>query len=174
MTGSIVIRLISYYFLVVLSADKTIEYLPTDFMSPRAIILILIGMAVLYSYLAGKSNTARFQVTVNAKQLRAQKNDIKGYLTAFAMVAPIAMVILVYFQDAARSGVTVWLGNAIQSIYETPVIGWLFGFAGIIFLITSLLKAWMVSNLLVYRFTSLFRPKEERQEEKFDDYEEVE
>lgn len=171
--GSVLIRAISYYFLVVLSADKTLVFLPSPDFTWSSIVLLTIGTLILYSYLAGKVQKTGFKVVINAKQVEFGKQALLPLLGGLTIISAVAFVLLVYYPEVGRNRVTLWLVSAIDGIYRTPVIGWLFGFAGIIFVITTLVKGWITTNVLLAKFSGMLSRKKVKDDDGFDDYEEI-
>lgn len=173
--GTMVIRAISFYFLVVLAADESLRVLETHATTGWTIMIAGLGAAILYTYLAGKAQRGNFRVTINAQQLNVEESKLTPYLLGLAVASTLTFVLLIFFPDALRNGVTDWIGETILAIYNTPVIGWIFGFAGLIFAIITVFRGIAITQALFSKVGSLFGPKPPPpEEERFDDYEVIE
>lgn len=131
----------SMYFLAALTATLTI---PTQKVS-----YAIIGGLVLYSYLSGKLERQRITFQINNRFQQFGKTDnlkIEGMLLLLTM---IFYGFAIAYPQLAVNKATHWFYTSINSIYDTPVIGWIIAVIGVFFLISMIFRSIVTTNKLL-------------------------
>lgn len=146
-----------YYFLVTLSAIKTNEFM--QYLSGAIIVNLgvsFIGLFVLYCYLTEKISRDTFKISINKisvdlKYLNKMRHE--SFLLFGALLFFLACLL---FSSISVNIVTLWLYDVIGRIFDIPVIGWIIGFAGALFLIRILYRGINITGQFWKRLTLIF------------------
>lgn len=131
-------KILNNYFLISLSAIQTLQYtLKPENPAP---LMIILAIAVLYSYMAGRLERNRFVIQMNNMRVNTERVNM-------SWESLLILASLVYYSYAINqpqilnNSANKWFYDAVMAIYETPIIGWIFMFLGFFFLLINLIKS---------------------------------
>lgn len=152
-----VIKTVKTYFLVSIVAVYTIIYMRKP--EHNAGLIATVGLLTLYSYLVGRLQQQRMMVQINGRMGRLNNS---GTLPDLRVESALVIAGLVYFTTCLFNhtlpfnSANLWFYDTVQAIYATPVIGWIIGFFGIIFLLSTLFKAVLLTAMFFAYIQNLF------------------
>lgn len=154
-----ILRIVRYFLLVSVTANYISKFQGSDPGTNIGITNIVVGTIVMTLYLLGKLQNravlsqlarhpmfARFASSVDPK--------VERYLLLGSVAYFVACLIYPFMVDKPIFN---WFTDSIQSIYDTPVIGWIFSIIAFFFLINILLRAANVIGRLI-NGQSLMKP----------------
>lgn len=138
-----IFRIIKYFLLVSVTANFIVVYEMGQAGRQLDITHIIIGSAVLGLYLLGKfqNRSAMNQIAKNPMFSKFMP-QIDPKVELFLLLGSVAYFVVCLIQpQMVNNGLINWFTSAINSIYETPVIGWIFQIIAFFFLISILFRA---------------------------------
>lgn len=173
-----IIKCIKTYFLISLVAIFTISYMHVP--KHSAPLIATVGLLTLYSYLIGRLHQQRMIIQINNRMgnfARAQNVDMRAELLLIVAGLTYFTLCLKYNQ-LPMNQVNQWFLSAVHDIYNTPVIGWIIGFFGILFLLGTLLRAALATVMLLQQFQNFISgkrnnrgPNDNNNQDGYSDYE---
>jgi hypothetical protein len=92
-----------------------------------------------------------------------------------SILIPVSLfyfVICLVKPEISINPVTQWFSQSVDKLYETPVIGWIFAFIGILMLIGLLLRSLVFTSLLINRLAGRTQGgNRNKKDDDFTDYE---
>lgn len=149
---TLLIKGIKMYFLISLVAIFTNSYMYMPQQS--APLIATVGLLTLYSYLVGRLQQQRMILQVNNRMGNFTKAPAVDMRTELLLVVAglVYFTICLYNKELPVNKANMWFYRTVTDIYDTPVIGWIIGFFGILFLISILLRAVLATVMLLQRF----------------------
>lgn len=155
--GMRIVKLFGSYLLVSLTAILTLTAFGD---APGIIVLILYpltGAFVLFMGYASNLYEAQKEATINSDWQMIQRLEKDSNFETFLMFGAVAFYALVLFiPDIATSRLTEWLFSVINWVFNLPIIGWLIGIGGVIFLLSMILQGIFsfgaISSMIAGRF----------------------
>lgn len=146
------IKCIKTYFLVSLVAIFTISYMSVP--KHSAPLIATVGLLTLYSYMMGRLQQQRMIIQINNRMgnfAKAPNVDMRAELLLI-VAGLVYFTMCLYNHQLPVNKANLWFFGAVHDIYDTPVIGWVIGFFGILFLVATLLRAALATVMLIQRF----------------------
>ena len=165
------------YFLVSLVAKYTIEFMHNpNFSGP---LIATIGLLTLYSYLVGNLQRKQLIIQINNRMGNfanaAQQIDLRLEMVLVA-AGLIYFTLCLFNHQLPENKINLWFYTTINDVYDTPFIGWIIVFVGILFLIGTLLKAANATRIFIQNITGNNRndnnnSNNSKKDEGYSDYE---
>jgi hypothetical protein len=151
---------VKMYFLISIVAIFTIQYMQ----SPRhsAPLIATVGLLTLYSYMVGRLQQKRMMLQINNRFGNFSSGGAQADLrieSALIVIGLVYFTLCLYNHSLPQNKVNHWFYKSVNDIYDTPVIGWIIGFFGILFLLGTLLKAALVTVSLINNLQNTFSGK---------------
>ncbi|MBD3639342.1 MAG: hypothetical protein HUJ25_18440 [Crocinitomicaceae bacterium] len=139
---SYIFRIIKYFLLVSVTANFIVVY---EMGSPGRQVdtsNIIVGSIVLGLYLLGKfQNRALLNQFARNPMFAKFMPKIDPKVEVFLLFGSVAyFVACLLFPAMVNNNLINWFTNAINSIYETPIIGWIFSIIAFFFLISIIMR----------------------------------
>lgn len=144
------------YFLISIVAMFTIIYMRDPHHS--APLIATVGLLTLYSYLVGRLQQKKMVLQINNRFGNFSNSGINADLRIESMLIVTGLVyftVCLYDNSIPFNKVNGWFYTTIHDIYETPIIGWIIGFFGILFLLSTILKAILVTAMFINNFQAI-------------------
>ncbi|HYG52424.1 MAG TPA: hypothetical protein VD905_16045 [Flavobacteriales bacterium] len=144
-------KTVKMYFLISIVAIFTITYMRNPHYSGPFIATI--GLLTLYSYMVGRLQQKRMILQINNRFgnfSNAPQVDMR-FESMLIVASLVYFTLCLYKTDIPYTRANLWFYNTVNQIYDTPVIGWIIGFFGILFLLATLLKAALVTVVFINR-----------------------
>jgi hypothetical protein len=138
-----VLRIIKYFLLVSVTANYIVMYENSALGSAGVSMAhMIIGSAVLGLYLLGKlQNRAMMSQMANNPLLSRFISKVDPKMEKFLIIGSIIYFMVCLMNPyMVNNGLINWFTNAIISIYDTPVIGWIFSIIAFFFLISIIMR----------------------------------
>lgn len=137
-----IFRIIKYFLLVSVTANFISVYELGDPGQKVSTMHIVIGSIVLGLYLLGKfQNRAVMNQFASNPMFARLVPRIDPKVERFLLLGSIAyFVACLVYPQMVDNGVINWFTSTIMSIYETPIIGWIFQLIAFFFLISILMR----------------------------------
>lgn len=138
-----VLRIVKYFLLVSVTANYIVMYEDTALGSVGVSVAhIVIGSAVLGLYLLGKlQNRAMMSQMANNPLLARFISKVDPKMEKFLIIGSIIYFVVCLMNPyMVNNGLINWFTRAIVSIYDTPVIGWIFSIIAFFFLISIIMR----------------------------------
>ena len=144
------LRPLNHYLLVSVAVLYTLSIPDTDITlnNPVAWIYAIVGGSAIFFFLTGKIKKSEIEFTVNNQTIRLDRRRKARRDTFFALCALLFFAIALFLPATVDNQLTEWFLATIESIYATPVIGWIIGFFGILFSLRLIFKGISLSTLL--------------------------
>jgi hypothetical protein len=133
---------LNMYILVSLCAMKTVAYFSIP--GTPDVLLTIAGLLVLYVYLTGRMERQRFNIQFNAKSIQTEKLDMR-WESVIVVASLVFFSFAIRYPQLAENSMNLWFYTAIEDIYNTAVIGWIFGFIGFFFLLMMIFRSIFIS-----------------------------
>lgn len=130
-----------YYFLVSLTVVTASQFMQQSEQPNAYYFFPIVGGLVLYAYLMGKMEQRKFMVQLNSQLMNQRKPEDMKYEPIYIAVALALYTVAFYIPQLANNNFMLSLFASIQDIYNTPVIGWIFGLIGVFFLLNMIFRA---------------------------------
>lgn len=135
-------RIVKYFLLVSVTANFIVVYEMGVPGAPVDVMHMVIGSAVVGLYLLGKLQNRAMMNQISQNPMFAKfvpKIDPK--VERFLLIGSIVyFVACLWYPAMVDNGLTNWFTNAIISIYEAPIIGWIFSVIAFFFLISIIMR----------------------------------
>jgi len=139
----------------------------------EAFISALILLAYLIGKTEAKNNRVKFYANFgNMRQMQVTPFDRNKELLLIGFAIAV-YAYFVFFPDGSHNVITNWLVDSIVSISETPVFGWIFKIIGFFFLIMVIMRFVNGFFALLGLTSRQNNTPSQRNNDDFDDYEEV-
>lgn len=137
-----IFRIVKYFLLVSVTANFIVVYEMGVPGAPVDVMHMVIGSAVLGLYLLGKlQNRAMMNQISQNPMLSKFIPKIDPKVERFLLIGSILyFVACLWYPTMVDNGLTNWFTNAIISIYEAPIIGWIFSVIAFFFLISIIMR----------------------------------
>lgn len=148
------------YFLISIVAMFTIMYMKSPLQS--APLIATVGLLTLYSYMVGRLQQKKMVLQINNRFGNLSNSGINTDLRVESLLIVIGLIYFtacLYDNTIPFNKVNLWFFETVNEIYKTPVIGWIIGFFGILFLISTLLKAILFTAMFINNFQSIMSGK---------------
>jgi hypothetical protein len=137
----------------------------------------IISALILLAYLIGKTeaknNRVKFYANFgNMRQMPVTPFDRNKELLLIGFAIAV-YAYFVFFPDGSHNVITNWLVDSIVSISDTPVFGWIFKIIGFFFLIMVIMRCVNGFFALLGLSSRQNNTPSQRNNDDFDDYEEV-
>lgn len=148
--GVYFVKAFGFYLLVSLTALLTLGALTSrmlqgDFSTTSVILFPLIGAFILYMSFANSSYEAQKQA---AMEYDYEAVEMLRYDGLFMIGGLVLYIVALFIPTIARNLLTKWIFRVIDWAYSLPIIGWLIGLGGILFLISMIWHGILASGLL--------------------------
>lgn len=132
----LVVKAFGAYFLVSLTAMATMVALRDASGILQSVVYPLIGAFVLFMGFSGNAYEEQLEARMRDDYLWMDKINRNAWFNLIIMFGSIVLYICIFFiPTIADNSVNEWLYDAILWIYSLPVIGWLIGIGGVIFMV---------------------------------------
>lgn len=151
---------VKMYFLISLVAMFTIIFMKSPLHS--APLIATVGLLTLYSYMVGRLQQKKMVLQINNKFGNFSNAGVNADLRIESLLIVVGLVYFtacLYDNSIPFNKVNAWFFTTVNDIYDTPVIGWIIGFFGILFLIGTLLKAILFTAMFFNNFQSIMSGK---------------
>lgn len=183
------LKMIKYFLLVSLISKFSNSFSQGEPFSVELTYTIL-GGVIIFMYMVGKNEKKQTLLTIQ-KQFGQMFSNISNSYNAKLEWLIIALsmayfITSIFIPQILSNPITLWFEDAIKGIYTTPVIGWIFKFIGLIFLVQILFKGFNAIRILItgrkypnmqndasFMFSQFQQENKKEKEEGFDDYEDV-
>ncbi len=148
LTLDYVVKSIRYLLLSTLTYSTCYKYIADKSLNNQYVILIYLTSGIMLSlYLAGKLNKKQslFKLATNIttnlnfgrkKSFQKQLN-YEGHIAGISIVIYAACVGIPIFGDfIIENPINIWFLKTIDGIYNAPILKWIIGFAGTIFMLS--------------------------------------
>ena len=166
------IKAIRYLFISTITYSTAVQFLADQNDQPSVVLGVLIsGGMILTLYLAGKlnkkQNLFRFAASVSTNfkfgnpLQKTNELTYEKHLVGISIVVYAACVGLPetvgYFLN--YNPVNYWFLTTIDDIYQAPILKWIFGFAGIIFMLSMIQRGVVYTQLLFLKLSGKEPPQ---------------
>jgi hypothetical protein len=151
---------VKMYFLISILAMFTIIFMKSPMHS--APLIATVGLLTLYSYMVGRLQQKKMVLQINNRFGNFSNAGVNADLRIESLLIVIGLVYFtacLYDNSIPFNKVNAWFFKTVNEIYDTPVIGWIIGFFGILFLISTLLKAILFTAMFINNFQSIMSGK---------------
>lgn len=137
------LRIIKYFLLVSVTANYVAKFQGSDLDTSVGMTNLIVGTIVMALYLLGKLQNRAVLSQLGQHPLFSRfANLVDPKVERFLLLGSIAyFVACLMYPQMVDNKLVNWFTDSIQSIYDTPVIGWIFKVIAFFFLINILLKA---------------------------------
>lgn len=140
------IKIIHLYILASISAMQTSAFL-TD--GKPKIGIVIFGILTLFFYLTGRLERNRMTIRVNNRMFstNAKEPDLRiEMLLIFAGLFYYSLCIT--NENIVNNNLNIWFFTVVNDLYDTPLLKYIFGFFGILFLVNIIFRSFIFfSNL---------------------------
>lgn len=137
----VILKPAGYYFLVALTVVTAMNFMTASEQPESNYFFQIVGGLVLYSYLMGKMEQRKFMVQINNRLMNQRKPEDLKYEPIYVALALVLYTVAFYLPQIAINPFMNSLSLYIEDIYQTPVIGWIFGLIGVFFLLSMIFRA---------------------------------
>ena len=168
------IKAIRYLFISTLTYSTAVRFLEEEYDQPALIWgVFLSGGILLTLYLAGKlnkkQNLFKFAASVSTNfkfgnplqktnELSYEKHLVGVSIVVYAACVGLPETIGYFFDN---NPVNYWFLITINDIYQAPILKWIFGFAGIIFMLNMIQRGITYTQLLIMKISGKEPEKKE-------------
>jgi len=163
---SYILKTLQYYFIGSLTSLASLNFIEdNNITADSGPLYIVTGGLVLFLYLAGKMerNKMLFQfksiITKNFSTsiLKYEPHLIGGTMVLYAFSVGVPILV--------NNPINSWFLKSIHDFYNTPIIGWIIGFAGVFFLMTIVFRGINAVKKILLHINSLItgKPVEQKQ-----------
>jgi hypothetical protein len=131
-------KILNNYFLISLSAIQTLQY--TQKPGNPGMLMVMLAIAVLYSYMAGRLERNRFVIQMNNMRVNTERVNM-SWETLLISASLVYYSFAINQPEILNNSANKWFYDSVMAIYETPIIGWIFMFLGFFFLLINLIKS---------------------------------
>ncbi len=159
--GMYFVKLFGIYLMTSLMALLTLGALGETPSLLSMVVYPLVGAFVIFIGLASNQYEARKQAyqSNDYEMIRTIQKDA-GF-EVFALIGAVVFYIFVLFvPSVSANSLIVSLFSAIQWIYGIPIVGWLIGIGGVLFLLNTLYHGLFAFGAIVVGIVSVFKKKQ--------------
>lgn len=184
------LRIVRYFLLVSVTANYITRFESGDLSTNAGMTNLIVGALVMALYLLGKlQNRAVLSQLANNPLFARLASSVDPKIERFLLLGSVVwFVVCIIYPYLVDNSLVNWFNDSIISIYETPVIGWIFRIIAFFFLINILLRAANVIGRLLngqsltesnvktnFKYTHTEFGSQSRQEDSdgFTDYEDI-
>ncbi len=136
----LLVKAFGAYLLISLTALSTLHALQDVSSGWKLFIFPLIGAFVLFMGFSSNAYEQRKQAHISYDYSLITRIEKDAWFDLFLMIGSIVLYVSILFiPSIAINPMNVWLFKAIQWAYELPIIGWLIGIGGVIFMLGIIL-----------------------------------
>lgn len=147
------IKAIRYLLISTLTYSTCNDYIFNHSLSNQMVIMVyLSGGLILSLYLAGKlnkkQNIFKLATSVTANLKFGKKNLMQQQLTYESHIVGVSIVVFaacvgipIVGEIMSRNPLNIWFLNTIDGLYKAPILKWIIGLAGIIFMLSMFQRA---------------------------------
>lgn len=148
--GILILKSFGAYLLISLTALETMFALTDIDVGLKFLFFPIVGALVLFTGFASNAYEQRKQAaTSHDYNLINQINRNAWFDTVLMFGSVILFVLILFVPGIAVNFLTEWLFNLIWWVYELPVIGWMIGFGGVLFMINTLWYGFLMILVIV-------------------------
>jgi len=138
-----VLRIVKYFLLVSVTANFIAHVQETDVAANLGMTNFIVGTIVLALYLLGKlQNRAVMQALGNHPMFARFANSIDPKVEIYLLIGSVGyFVACLMYPQMVDNNLVNWFTDSIITIYDTPVIGWIFKIIAFFFLINIIMRA---------------------------------
>ena len=144
---------------------------------------LIITALILLTYFVGKlqnkqNKTKMFQMVTNGFPKKETKFDLKAEIVVIVMSITVFFG-FIFFPQYAKNPISEWFYESIINIEDTPVFGFIFKVIGFIFVLNMFIKmingfSQLISGKAFYERKNQYDQNNKKENNDFDDYEELE
>lgn len=133
-----IFKTLNIYFLVSLAAMLTVAT-TKDPQAPR-ILISIVGMTIVYSYLAGRMQRTRLMVRMNNMKMINEPFNVQ-WETALIFLSVIYFSFGITYPQLLDTSANKWFLTSIYDIYNTIIIGWIIAAIGVFLVVINLVRS---------------------------------
>ena len=173
------LKSVQYFFLVNVTFLFCVQKEDSSVLMPNE--LIFAGL-ILIIYFTGKLQNRQSRSTI----FKMTGNSMPAFSTMFNVKAEIIVITFsilfftafVFFPDYAQNPISLWFYNSILDIESTPIFGFMFKVIGFFVLTSILFKllngfSYLLSGAPLVKVNRQFQSRNKNDDNKFDDFEEI-
>lgn len=144
------LRIIKYFLLVSVTANYIFKYQTGDD-ATLSVTYMVVGVLVLVLYLMGKlQKRVMFSQFSRHPLLARFSTSIDPLVERYLLIGSVVyFIICLQLPAMVDNGVVNWFTNSIVSIYDAPIIGWIFSVIAFFFLVNIIFRgANVIGSLL--------------------------
>ncbi len=156
---SYILKTLQYYFIGSLTSLASKNFIENNIKAESGPLYIVTGGVVLFLYLAGKMerNKMLFKFkSVITKNFSTTILKYEPHLIGFTMVL---YALSIGVPNLVNNPINSWFLESIHNFYDTPIIGWIIGFAGVFFLMTIVFRGVNAVKKILLHINSLVTGK---------------
>lgn len=158
--GMKLLKIFGSYLLVSLTALFTLVAIGQDPSWLKLVGYPLIGVFILYMAYASNYYEARKEASSTQDySTMAQLNKDAGFEVILTLGVLLLYVITLFLPLIANNGLNEWVFHVVGWAYDLPVIGWIIGIGGIIFLLSTIYRGLFTFGLVIASISNLFKKK---------------
>ena len=171
-----ILKMIQYFILV----DVTFIFGSHNELNINQLIITAL---ILLTYFVGKlqnkqNKTKMFQMVTNGFPKKETKFDLKAEIVVIVMSITV-FIGFIFFPQYAKNPISEWFYESIINIEDTPVFGFIFKVIGFIFVLNMFIKmingfSQLISGKAFYERKNQYDQNNKKENNDFDDYEELE
>jgi hypothetical protein len=144
-----VIKIIHLYILASISAMQTLAFLQDDM--PKVAIVVF-GILTLFFYLTGRLERNRMTIRMNNRVFSGAVKEPDLRIEMLLIFSGIFYYSLgITNENIVHNNLNHWFFETVNDLYDTPLLKWIFGFFGILFLINIIFRSFVFFNNLLNR-----------------------
>lgn len=151
---------VKMYFLISIVAMFTIIFMRSPLHS--APLIATVGLLTLYSYMVGRLQQKKLVLQINNRFGNFSNSGVNADLRIESLLIVAGLIyftVCLYDNSIPFNKANAWFFQTVNDIYDTPVIGWIIGFFGILFLLSTILKAVLFTAMFFSNFQSIMSGK---------------
>ena len=157
---SYILKTLQYYFIGSLTSLASLNFITDNNITAESgPLYIVTGGVVLFLYLAGKMERNKMLFHFKSFITKNFSTTILKYephLIGFTMVL---YALSIGIPNLVNNPINSWFLKSIHDFYDTPIIGWIIGFAGIFFLMTIFFRGINAIKKILLHVNSLISGK---------------
>ncbi|MBX7093475.1 MAG: hypothetical protein K1X56_02055 [Flavobacteriales bacterium] len=135
---SYIFKTLNTYFLVSLAAMLTVA--TTKLPDAPRILISIVGMTIVYSYLAGRMQRTRVMVRLNSMKMINEPFNAQ-WETSLIFLSVIYFSFGITYPQLLDTAVNKWFLSSIYDIYNTIIIGWIIAAIGLFLVVINLVRS---------------------------------
>lgn len=140
------IKSIHLYILASISAMQTTAFLSEGM--PKVAIVVF-GILTLFFYLTGRLERNRMTIRMNNRMFssNAKEPDLRIEMLLI-FVGLFYYSLCITNENIVNNNLNLWFFTVVNDLYDTPLLKWIFGFFGILFLVNIIFRSFVFFNNL--------------------------